>query len=131
MAMDILFYADHRGHQPVLEWMQELEKREPVTYRRLYYLLNMLSDNGKLIRSGEIKRDDIKRLNETEDIWQLRVSENRILFFYYGKDSIVLTNQFKKKANKTPKKEILRAESRKKPGITKTVDVRDRYRSQR
>lgn len=114
MAMDILFYADSRGHQPVLEWMEKLEKREPATYRRIYYLLTMLSENGELIRLGKVKRDDIKKLKKTEDIWQLRVSENRVLFFYYGKDTIVLTNQFKKKKNETPKNEILRAESRKK-----------------
>ncbi len=117
MALDILFYADGRGHQPVYEWMEGLEKREPITYRKVYYLLAMLSENGEDIRTGKIKRDDVKKLKGTDDIWQLRVNENRVLFFYYGKDSIVLTNQFKKKKDKTPSKEISRAKTRKRSWI--------------
>lgn len=114
MAMDILFYADSRGRQPVLEWYVNLEKREPETFRKVYYQLLKLSENGNCIRSREIKPKNIKKLKGTDDIWQLRIDENRVLFFYYGKESIVITNQFKKKKNETPKREISRAESRKK-----------------
>lgn len=117
MALEILFYADSRGHQPVLEWMEELKEKEPHTFRRMFYLLQWLEENGESLRAGKIKRKDIKRLTGTNDIWQIRVDENRVLYFYYGQDSIVLTNQFKKKKNKTPKKEIIRAENRKKSWI--------------
>src|SRR5690625_445691 len=113
MALDILFYADGRGSQAVYEGMQELEKREPVTYRKVYYALILVSESGEDIRSGKIKRDNRKRLKGTNNIWQLRISKNRVLFFFYGNQSIVLTNQFKKKTDKTPANEISRAETRK------------------
>lgn len=111
-AMEILYYADSRGCQPVYDWIQHIKKHEPTTFRKVYQLLIMLSENGRLIHSGEIKRKDIKKLKGT-DIWQIRVNDNRVLFFYYSSDSIVLTNQFKKKQNATPQNEIDRAENRK------------------
>lgn len=111
--MDILFYADGRGRQPVYDWLESMKKREPATFRKVYQLLVMLEERGHEILSSGTSRDDIKKLKGTEDIWQMRVGENRILYFYYSSDSIVLTNQFKKKRNKTHTSEITRAETRK------------------
>ncbi|MFC4663886.1 MULTISPECIES: type II toxin-antitoxin system RelE/ParE family toxin [Oceanobacillus] len=45
-------------------------------------------------------------------MWQLRLNNNRVLFFYFLEDNIVFTNQFKKKSNQTPENEIIRAENR-------------------
>ncbi|KIQ81542.1 hypothetical protein RW25_11630 [Bacillus sp. L_1B0_8] len=110
--LDILYYADGRGRQPVYEWIQHIEKHEKSVYRKFYQLQLMLRENGKYIQSGEIKRKDVKKLKGT-DMWQLRVNENRVLFFYYSNNAIVFTNQFQKKQNETPKNEIQRAETRK------------------
>jgi len=107
--IEILFYADSRGRQPVYDWIQHIEKHDPATHRKVYQLLKMLSENGRYIRSGQSKRKDIKKLKGT-DIWQIRVNDNRILFFYFTADAIVLTNKFKKKQNSTPQNEIDRAE---------------------
>lgn len=107
--MDIHFYADRRGHQPVYDWIQEMKRKSPETFRRTYYLLDMLKTNGKSIQTGEVKNKDVKKLKGT-DIWQLRIHDSRVLFFYYAGDTIVLTNQFDKKQNQTPIKEIKRAE---------------------
>lgn len=109
--IDIRFYADGRGRQPVLEWYEEIETNDPVTYRKTYYLFNVLRENGNLILTGKSKRKDIKKLKGT-DIWQLRINDNRVLFFYFSGHSIVLTNQFEKKQDSTPKTEIARAEAR-------------------
>ncbi|WP_035512531.1 type II toxin-antitoxin system RelE/ParE family toxin [Halalkalibacillus halophilus] len=73
--------------------------------------------NGDLIRSGEVKRKDIKPLRS--GIWQLRVKDDRVLFFYFSSDSIVLTNQFKKKSNETPKNQIERAIKRQNEWMSK------------
>ena len=112
-AMEILFYADSRGRQPVREWLLQAEKKEEQAYRKAFQMFSYLEVNGHLIRKGEIVRNDVKRLKGTDDIWQLRINENRILFFYYSADSIVMTHQFKKKKNKTQSKEIIVAENRK------------------
>lgn len=111
--MEILYYSDSRGYQDVYDWMKETQKKDPATFNKMYQIQEMLRENGKLIHSGEIKRKDIKKLKGT-DIWQIRINDNRVLFFYYASDAIVLTNQFKKKKDDTPQNEIDRAENRKK-----------------
>ncbi|HDR8261189.1 TPA: type II toxin-antitoxin system RelE/ParE family toxin [Bacillus cereus] len=110
--MDIHYYADSRGCQPVYEWIQHIEKHDKATWRKFYQLQIMLKENGKLIHGGQIKRKDIKKLKGT-DIWQLRVNDNRVLFFYFSSNAIIFTNQFEKKQNNTPQNEIDRAENRK------------------
>ncbi|MFS0646782.1 type II toxin-antitoxin system RelE/ParE family toxin [Siminovitchia sp. 179-K 8D1 HS] len=116
--IDIHFYADSRGRQPVLEWIQEIEKSDPVTFRKTFQLLTMLRENGRFILSGQSRRKDIKKLSGT-DIWQLRINDNRVLFFYFSGNAIVLTNQFQKKQKSTPKTEIERAEARRKEWLEK------------
>lgn len=111
--LDIHYYTDSRGYQDVWEWVQDLEKYEPDVFNRFYILQNMLRVNGKDIRIGKIKRDDVKKLKGTKDIWQLRVKDDRVLFFYYEGEAIVFTNQFRKKQNSTPQNEIDRAQNRK------------------
>ncbi|PES32842.1 type II toxin-antitoxin system RelE/ParE family toxin [Bacillus thuringiensis] len=110
--MNIHYYEDSRGRQQVYEWIEYIEKHDKVAWRKLYQLQVMLKENGKLIHAGQIKRKDIKKLKGT-DIWQLRVNNNRILFFYFSDDAIVFTNQFQKKQDETPQNEIDRAEKRK------------------
>ncbi len=109
--MEIHYYKDSNGHQPVYEWLKEIQKYDQITWRKFYQLQIMLKENGEKIHSGEIKRKDIKKLKGTK-IWQLRINNNRVLFFYFLEDNIVFTNQFKKKSNQTPENEIIRAENR-------------------
>lgn len=44
-------------------------------------------------------------------IWELRPLRNRILFFYYDGEQIILLTHFIKKTQKTPKWEITKAET--------------------
>ncbi|MBT8234528.1 MAG: type II toxin-antitoxin system RelE/ParE family toxin [Saprospiraceae bacterium] len=59
-----------------------------------------------------------KKLSGTNDIWEIRVklSSNafRIFCFFDGGKLIILENGFRKKSQKTPKKEIEKAERIKK-----------------
>jgi phage-related protein len=109
--MDILYYSDSRGCQPVYDWIQHIKKHEPALHRKVYQTQVMLRENGRQIQSGEVKKKNIKKLKGT-DIWQIRINDDRILFFYFDADSIVMTNQFRKKQNNTPPNEIIRAENR-------------------
>lgn len=111
--LEILYCTDSRGCQPVLDWVKEMKKYEPAVWRKFYALQGMLMENGELIRKGKIARDDVKKLKGTDDIWQLRVNDDRVLYFYYGNEAIVFTNHFRKKKNSTPQSEIDRAENRK------------------
>jgi len=119
--MDILFYADGRGRQPVNDWLQSMKTREPATFRKVYQLLVMLEERGHDILSSGTSRNDIKKLKGTDGIWQMRVGENRVLYFYYSSNAIILTNQFKKKSDKTDTSEIIRAEKRKADWINRKL----------
>ena len=43
------------------------------------------------------------------EIWELRPGNNRVLYFYYEKNTFVLLHMFRKKTQKTPKAEIEKA----------------------
>lgn len=116
--MDILFYSNSRGHQSVYEWLTKLAERDPADYRRAYYLLKVIGENGLLIQTGQAKNKSIKRLKGT-DIWQVRVNDHRLLFFFYQDNAVVLTNHFTKKHSDTPQSEIKRAEKRKEKWLNK------------
>jgi phage-related protein len=62
--------------------------------------------------------DYFKKLDNTDDIWEVRAgsgnNEYRFLGFWFNSKFVVLTNGFKKKSQKTPRKEIHLAENRKK-----------------
>ena len=53
----------------------------------------------------------LKKLVNTDDIWEVRVDVGRdtfrLLGFFDGRELIILTNSFQKKTQKTPRKEIL------------------------
>ena len=56
----------------------------------------------------------MKKLVNTDDIWEIRVDVGRntfrLLGFFHGRELIVLTNSFQKKSQKTPRGEIRLAE---------------------
>lgn len=64
-----------------------------------------------------VPRKFFKKLQSTNDIWEVRVQQGnnifRILGFLDGKDLIILNHGFTKKSQKTPQKEIATAENRK------------------
>ena len=50
--------------------------------------------------------------NIEDDIWELRPGDNRVFYFFYDEDGkFVLLHHFKKKTQKTPKREIERAKA--------------------
>ena len=47
-----------------------------------------------------------------DDIWELRPGNSRVFYFFYGEDGkFVLLHHFKKKTQKTPRREIERAKA--------------------
>lgn len=108
--MEIYFHSNHRGQEPVYDWLIEMKKKEPKTFRRATYLLEYLRNNGEWIKNGKISNDSIKALQKTGGLWQLRIHDNRVLFFYYSNEAIIIANYFKKKRKTTPPKEIKKAQ---------------------
>ena len=59
--------------------------------------------------------DDLEQKAEKskvdEDIWELRPGNNRVLYFYFRDNKFVLLHQFRKKTQKTPRREIEKAKA--------------------
>lgn len=105
----ISFYKTEKGKCPVEEHLDSLSDTQVA---KITWVL-------KLVRETQnITTQYFKKLVNTDDIWEVRVSVGknifRLLGFIQEQELIILTNSFQKKSQKTPRKEIKLAEKRKK-----------------
>ena len=110
----ISFYKTETGRCPVEEHLDTLTDTQVA---KITWVL-------KLIREMDnISTEFFKKLVNTDDIWEVRVSAGknifRLLGFIHEQEIIILTNSFQKKTRKTPKKEIKLAEKRKKDYLSR------------
>ncbi len=104
----IKYYRTEQGYCDIEEFLLNLErkvctnKNARIQYKQVVQYIQFLSDHGT--RLGE---NICKHL--TDDIWELRPGNNRVLFFYFKNDTFVLLHHFRKKTQKTPKREIEKA----------------------
>ena len=100
---EIEFYEKENGRCPVGEYLDSVP---PDDFVRIERKLKLLAEYG-----NELQRPHVGYLRD--DIWELRVrtqrGQNRILFFFFEGQKIILTNGFLKKTRKVPPKEIERA----------------------
>lgn len=105
---DIIFYQDSSGKSELLELIKELDKKaiasksERVMLKQIRFHINILEMNGT--RAGE---PYVKHVQD--EIWEIRPGNNRILFFTWIENRIVLLHQFRKTTKKTPTAEIEKA----------------------
>ena len=99
---NIEFYEDSNGRSELWEFLESLRvkaatnKDARIQYKQISLYIQLLEDNGT-------------RLDD--DIWELHPGNNRVLYFYFKNDTFVLLHQFRKKTQKTPKREIERAKA--------------------
>jgi len=110
----ISFYKTASGKCPVEEHLDSLSDTQ-IT--KITWVL-------KLVRETQnISTKFFKKLVNTDDIWEVRVSVGknifRLLGFMQDQELIILTNSFQKKTQKTPTKKIKLAEKRKKEYLTR------------
>ncbi len=110
----ISFYRTDSGKCPVEEHLDSLTDAQ-VTKSTWVLKLIRETDN--------ISTRYFKKLTNTADIWEVRVSAGknifRLLGFIHEQEIIILTNSFQKKTQKTPRKEIRLAEKRKKDYLSR------------
>ncbi|PER69603.1 hypothetical protein DN399_27510 (plasmid) [Bacillus sp. AR4-2] len=111
-AMEIDYYTDGRGRQEVYEWVLEAATRDVKTFNRFTIMKNFLKANGEEIRTQKLPHPDIKYF-KGEKVWQLRIHDHRVMFFYFEDDTIVFLNHFVKKQGPTPTAEKNRAKKNK------------------
>jgi len=104
----VYFYANKQGKQPVKEYIQSLEEQSEtnkdcrIRVRKIFEHIEILKLYGT--RAG---LPYVKHINN--DLWELRPTSDRIIFFYWKDNKFILLHHFQKKTNKTPIKEINQA----------------------
>ncbi|MDE6737729.1 MAG: type II toxin-antitoxin system RelE/ParE family toxin [Lachnospiraceae bacterium] len=104
------FYENTAGKSELWDFLEELRvksannKDARIQYKQISLYIQLLQDNGTRLPENITKHLD-------EDIWELRPGNNRVFYFYYKDDKFVLLHYFRKKSQKTPKREIDRAKA--------------------
>ena len=104
------FYETRDGQCPVWEFLEDLRiksasnKDARIQHKQASLYIELLQQNGTRLN------DNITKHLE-DGIWELRPGNNRVLYFCYENNTFVLLHQFRKKSQKTPKREIVKAKS--------------------
>ena len=104
------FYETRDGQCPVWEFLEDLRiksasnKDARIQHKQASLYIELLQQNGTRLN------DNITKHLE-DGIWKLRPGNNRVFYFFYENNTFVLLHQFRKKSQKTPKREIEKAKS--------------------
>jgi len=103
MSYELIFHETRSGRVPALEFLCSQPK--PVR-AEAGWLLEQLQKHGDVLGRPIVGylEDGIYELR-----WQVERNEYRLLFFFHGRQIIVVTHGFSKKARRVPKAEIERA----------------------
>ena len=110
MMYTIEFYEKANGESELWEFLERLRKKAGtsknarIQYKQISLYIQLLQENGTHLSTEITKHLD-------EDIWELRPGYNRIFYFYRGQNGFVLLHHFRKKSQKTPRREIERAKT--------------------
>ena len=103
---NITFYRDKKGNEPVRDYIISLKAKSTkdslIKLQKIQDYLNVLKQNGTRAGMPYVRHLD-------GDIWELRPLKDRILFFAYNGNDIILLSQFRKMTQKTPQREIKKA----------------------
>ena len=94
----VYFYQTKRGDQLVKEF---IKKQDEATYAKILRSINLIRDNGPFLKPPYSKK--IK-----SGIYELRIQGKESIRIFYVKfrNGYLLLHIFKKKSQKTPKKEL-------------------------
>lgn len=102
----VLFYEKEDGECPVEKFILSLNKKMMV---KMIGLLKVLEEKGNALREPYSK-------SMGDGIFELRCKVGnditRVLYFFYHEGTIIVTNGFVKKTQKTPRGEIKLAKQR-------------------
>ena len=105
----IIFYRLENGKSPVENFLESLSNKQ---VEKVFFVLDLIEN------INIVPRKFFKKLEATDDIWEVRVQYGNNIFrlfgFFDGNDLVVLNHAFIKKTQKVPIKEIKIAEQRKK-----------------
>jgi phage-related protein len=105
----VVFYEDEHGVSELWDTMLQLQRKASnnkdarIQHKQISLYIQLLEDYGTNLGDNVVKHLE-------QDIWELRPGNNRILFFFYKDNMYVLLHMFRKKTQKTPRREIEKAE---------------------
>ena len=94
-ALTVEWFFNEKGKSEALDFFETLSDTQK---RKTLMLFKRIGDFGKI-------SDITKFRNEGEKIFAFKPQPDRFLSFFYAGKKIVVTNGFRKKAQKLPKKE--------------------------
>ena len=107
---EIEFYETEDGKCPIWDFLEALRLKAPtnkdarIQHKQASLYIELLQQNGTHMNAEITKHLD-------DGIWEPRPGNNRVFYFFYQNDTYVLLHQFRKKSQKTPKREIEKAKA--------------------
>ena len=107
---NIEFYETVDGVSELWDFLDDLQRKSStnkdarIQHKQISQYIQLLADHGTRLGENITKHLD-------EDIWELRPGNNRVLYFFHKENTFVLLHQFRKKTQKTPRREIEKAKS--------------------
>ena len=115
---NIEFYETADGFSEIKEFLESLRvkaatvKDARIQYSQIARYIELLQENGTNLPKQVTKHLD-------GEIWELRPGNNRVFYFSFDHGTFVLLHHFRKKSQKTPQREIVRARSEMKDYISR------------
>lgn len=106
----IEFYEKANGESELWNFLEELRiksissKDARIQYNQISLYIQLLQDNGTHLPNNITKHLE-------DNIWELRPGNNRVFYFFHKDDTFVLLHQFRKKSQKTPRRELDKAKA--------------------
>lgn len=99
-------YTSESGKNLTIDWLESLSEQDQAKFATLFV---RLADHGKIYNEQKFKH-----LTGTDQLFEFKAGSGRVISFFFTGKVVILTHGFTKKSQKTPKKEIERAEKIKK-----------------
>ena len=105
---EVTLYEFSNGESPVWDFLEglrlkmESSKDARIQFKQVNMYIELLAQNGTNLNENITKHLE-------EDIWELRPGNNRVFYFCVQNNTFVLLHQFRKKSQKTPRREIDKA----------------------
>ena len=102
------FYETQDGECQVWDFLEGLRikaatnKDARIQHKQASLYIELLQQNGTHLNENITKHLE-------DGIWELRPGNNRVFYFFFQDNIFVLLHQFRKKSQKTPKREIEKA----------------------
>jgi phage-related protein len=96
MLKSICYFIDERGENPVKEFIENLPLKEQA---KIFAYLNELKKQGHNLRRP--MSDYL-----AEGIYELRPRDNRIFYFFFLRENVVLLHVIRKKTDKIPEGDL-------------------------